>query len=60
MLINASFDGIGTVTFGQDGTCSYKCSMPAVMDELVIYNRALTAEDIANLKSYYQGDRAAN
>ncbi len=60
MLINASFDGIGTVTFGQDGTCSYKCSMPAVMDELVIYNRALTAEDIANLKSYYQGDRAEN
>ncbi len=57
-LTSDSFDGVGGITFGQDGTGHYNVKLPAVMDELIIYNRALTADDIANLREYYQGYRA--
>ena len=55
-LKNVSFDGIGCITFGQDGTGAYNVPFPAILDELVIYNRALTSEDVAKLREYYQAD----
>ncbi|MBQ7599649.1 MAG: alkaline phosphatase family protein [Clostridia bacterium] len=57
-LKNVSFNGIGGLNFGQDGTSNYPAPLAATLDELVIYNKALTADDIANLREYYQGDRA--
>ncbi len=56
-LRNVSFNGIGSINFGQDGTGSYPTPLSATLDELVIYNRALTADDIAALREYYRGDR---
>ena len=56
-LKNATFDGMGYgIVFGQDGTTGYD-PLPATLDELVIYGKALTAEDVANLRSYYQAER---
>ncbi len=53
----ASFNGTGLgIAFGQDSTFSYD-KFPATLDELVIYGKALTAEDVANLKTYYQAER---
>ena len=57
-LKDAFFDGMGYgIVFGQDATAEYD-QLPATLDELVIYSKALTAEDIANLKTYYQAERA--
>ena len=55
---NVSFSTPYGMNFGQDGTGVYPVQLPASLDELVIYSRALTSADIAGLKAYYQGDRA--
>ncbi|MBQ7599647.1 MAG: alkaline phosphatase family protein [Clostridia bacterium] len=56
-LGSVSFNGIGGVNFGQDGTGSYKAHLPAVIDEIIIFNKALTSAEIAALKQYYKAER---
>ena len=55
-LRSATFNGLGGLVFGQDGT-GYYASLPAIMDEVAIYNKALTSAEIASLKEYYNAQR---
>ena len=52
-LRNASFDGIGGLHLGQDGTGAYSCDLPATVDELMIFGGALSEDEIAALAAYY-------
>ena len=38
---------------GQDGTGKYSVSLPATIDELMIFNGAFTQTDVDALRSYY-------
>ena len=49
-----SFNGkMRGINFGSDGSGNYFIKLPADLDDIVIFNRAITAEDIATLASYY-------
>ena len=52
-LKNSSFDGIGSLHLGQDGTGTYSCDLPATVDELMIFGGALSEGEIAALAEYY-------
>ena len=52
-LKNASFDAFASLNLGQDGTGVYDISLPATMDEFMIFDGALNEEEIASLASYY-------
>lgn len=52
-LKNSSFDAFDSLNLGQDGTGVYDLSLPATMDEFMIFDGALTADEIASLASYY-------
>lgn len=56
--IPESFDGIsldgGIFTVGQDSTGENNRSIDYKIDELVLFSDALTAEDVAGLKKYYE------
>lgn len=52
-LRNASFDGIGGLHIGQDGTGQYTHPLPATVDELMIFDGVLSEEEIGALAEYY-------
>lgn len=51
-LKDCSFDGINGLVIGQDGTTEYD-PLPAIVDEVVIINGAITEDDVAALAAYY-------
>lgn len=53
ILKNVSLDAFSDINIGQDGTGNYEYSMPASIDELMIFDYALTREDIGKLANYY-------
>ena len=56
-LKSCSFNGVtNSINFGQDGTGSYE-PLPATLDDIIVFDKALTADDIAALKEYYQAER---
>ena len=52
-LLDASFDGIGGLHIGQDGTGNYTHPLPATVDELMIFDGVLSQEDVSALAKYY-------
>ncbi len=52
-LRNGSFDGIGGLHIGQDGTGGYTHPLPATVDELMIFDGVLSGEDVTALAKYY-------
>ncbi len=52
-LKDATFEGCNVLNIGQDGTGAYSASLAATLDEFMIFDGALTAEDVAALKAYY-------
>ena len=52
-LRNASMDGLPVVNIGQDGTGKYPSSLTAELDELLIIDGVLTADDLQSLKKAY-------
>ncbi|MBR5279887.1 MAG: alkaline phosphatase family protein, partial [Clostridia bacterium] len=52
-LKQVSFDGLGGLNIGQDGTGKYSCALPATVDDLMIFDGVLDAEDVAALAKYY-------
>jgi hypothetical protein len=51
-----SFDTDLPVRIGQDGTGNYGCHLSALIDEMVIIDRALNNRDIDALKAFYVGE----
>lgn len=51
-LMNASFDGESGLIFGQDSTKEYE-SLPMSIDDVVIVNGTLNADEVAALADYY-------
>lgn len=49
----ASFDGISGLMIGQDGTGSYESLNSTVVDEVIVFNTALTQDDVTALAKYY-------
>lgn len=49
----ASFDGISGLMIGQDGTGDYENLTSTVIDEVIVFNTALTQADITALAEYY-------
>ena len=52
-LKSASFDAYEVLNIGQDGTGTYSAPLAATLDEFMIFDGVLTAEDVAALKAYY-------
>ena len=52
----ASADAFDVLNIGQDGTGSYPAKLTATVDELMIFDGALSQEEIALLKDYYSAD----
>ncbi len=52
-LKDISFNGYDVLNIGQDGTGSYSASLAATVDELMIFDGALTRADIDKLAEYY-------
>ncbi len=52
-ISNMNFTNGSTLYIGQDITENYKYCLPAHLDDIMIFNGALTASDIAALKTYY-------
>ena len=52
-LKNSSFDAYAVLNLGQDGTGIYNLSLPATMDEFMIFSGALSDKEIASLAAYY-------
>ena len=48
-----SFDGYDVLNIGQDGTGNYGASLAATVDEFMVFDGALTADDVAALAEYY-------
>ena len=56
-LQDATFDALSSLNIGQDGTGSYNKKLAAELDELMIFEGALTQEQISALASYYGKER---
>ncbi len=52
-LKGVSFKGTGGVNVGQDGTGSYHYGFNSDVDDIVIFNKALSDSEIAKLAAYY-------
>ncbi|MBS6475094.1 MAG: LamG domain-containing protein [Clostridiales bacterium] len=50
---DASFNAYDVLNIGQDGTGSYSADLTATVDEFMIFDGALTAEDLKALAAYY-------
>ena len=50
---NSTFDTGMPLNFGQDGTGKFAESMTAEFDDILIFDKALTAEEVAALGNYY-------
>ena len=48
-----SFDALDVLNIGQDGTGSYDAALTASVDEFMVFDGALTQEDLAKLADYY-------
>ncbi len=53
ILRDATFAGIGDVNVGQDGTGTYSYGFDGEVDDIIIFEKALTDDDIAKLAAYY-------
>ena len=51
---NSSFDAFKTLCIGQDGTKNYSAALPAVLDEFVLIDGVLTADDVKALGEFYK------
>lgn len=51
---NSSFDAFKTLCIGQDGTKNYSAALPAVLDEFVLIDGVLTADDVKALAELYK------
>lgn len=51
-LQSSSFDGISGLVIGQDGTLGYE-PLYATIDEVVVFNGAITQSDVDSLAKYY-------
>ena len=49
----SSFDAYDVLNIGQDGTGAYSSPLSGTVDEFMIFDGALTAEDLAKLATYY-------
>ena len=56
-LRQSTFDALASLNIGQDGTGSYDKKLAAELDELMIFEGALTQEQITTLASYYGKER---
>lgn len=56
-LQNATFDALSDLNIGQDGTGNYGKKLAADLDELMIFDQALTQDEITALAGYYGKDR---
>ena len=52
-LKGASLDAFNVLNIGQDGTGAYSASLTATVDELMIFDGALTEGELASLAEYY-------
>ena len=52
-LRDISFAGISSVHLGQDGTGMYSHTANVVLDEVIVFNKALTMSEIERLSGYY-------
>ncbi len=52
-LKGVSFDAFNVLNVGQDGTGAYSAALTATVDELMIFNGALTEAELAALAEYY-------
>ena len=52
-LVNAPYEGLGVLAIGQDATGAYGSTMTCVVDEFMVFNRALTEADLAALAQSY-------
>ena len=52
----ASADAFGVLNIGQDGTGTYPAKLTATVDEFMMFDGALTQEEVARLKDYYCAD----
>ena len=51
---DVSFNGkMRGINFGSDGSGNYFIKLPVKLDDIVIFSRAITSEDIASLAEYY-------
>ena len=54
-----SFSGdMRGMVFGMDGTGIYYLKPQAALDDIIIFNRVLTSDDVALLAEYYRAERA--
>ena len=51
---NSTFDAFKNLCIGQDGTKNYSASLPAVLDEFVLIDGVLTADDVKALAELYK------
>ena len=59
-LQNATFDALSSLNIGQDGTGNYDRKLAAELDELMIFEGALSQKQITALASYYGKERDAS
>ncbi|MBE6617810.1 MAG: hypothetical protein E7627_07740 [Ruminococcaceae bacterium] len=52
-LKSSSFKGISGIMVGQDGTGEYNPLTSTVIDEVIVFNGALTQDDVTALAKYY-------
>ena len=52
-ISGVSFTNGSTLNIGQDGTGVYSAHLPAFLDDVMIFNGALTASEVAALQTYY-------
>ncbi|MBE6540859.1 MAG: hypothetical protein E7672_00205 [Ruminococcaceae bacterium] len=48
-----SFNALDLLNIGQDGTGTYENKLSAAIDDIIIFNTALKAQDLARLSDYY-------
>ena len=54
-LVNAPFEGLGTLAIGQDATGTYGSSMTCIVDEFMVFDHALTQDELTALAQSYAG-----
>lgn len=52
-LKDCSFDGMSGLVVGQDGSTEYGEDLPAIIDDVLVVNGAITEDDVAALAAYY-------
>lgn len=52
-LTDASLDALDSINIGQDGTGTHEFKLPCILDEFMIFDGALDADDVLLLANYY-------